>query len=225
MLPLDTLMLRFEALGDNCEFGLVQRRAGVEPLGLLRFAGFHIPIEQRLSRLAEALETRFEGLGRPDTVRVEAEGAEGRREYLIHESRWNLMYHSFQLEGQIVPEVLRLQEARKLEFLRRKLMTDLEAGEKILVWKSNLRVAARDIDRLSATLAEFGPNTLLWVEQADGAHPSGTVEQRGERLIKGYVERLAPYDDATAISYDPWFGVCEQAYRLSQEMTEAGQQA
>ena len=36
MPPLDQLMLRFEALGDNCELGLVQRRAGAEPLGLLR---------------------------------------------------------------------------------------------------------------------------------------------------------------------------------------------
>ena len=33
------LVLQFESIGDNCELGLVQRRAGSEPLGLLRFAG------------------------------------------------------------------------------------------------------------------------------------------------------------------------------------------
>jgi len=32
------LVLQFESIGDNCELGLVQRRAGSEPLGLLRFA-------------------------------------------------------------------------------------------------------------------------------------------------------------------------------------------
>src|SRR5216683_6255225 len=32
------LMYRFASLGDNCEFGLVQRRCGAEPLGLFRFA-------------------------------------------------------------------------------------------------------------------------------------------------------------------------------------------
>lgn len=50
---------QFESLGDNCEFGLVQRIGGIEPLGLLRFAGFHIPVEYRLNRLLDALERGF----------------------------------------------------------------------------------------------------------------------------------------------------------------------
>jgi hypothetical protein len=37
-LPPAQLMLRFEALGQNCEFGVVQRHYGAEPLGLLRFS-------------------------------------------------------------------------------------------------------------------------------------------------------------------------------------------
>ncbi len=74
MAALQDLMLRFAALGDNCEFGLVQRQAGAEPLGLLRFAGFHIPAERRLGRLIEALDREFEGVGRPETVRVGAAG-------------------------------------------------------------------------------------------------------------------------------------------------------
>ncbi len=36
-ITLQDLMLQFESLGQNCEFGLVQRRAGADPLGLLRF--------------------------------------------------------------------------------------------------------------------------------------------------------------------------------------------
>ncbi len=127
-LPLSKLLLRFEALGDNCEFGLAQRQAGAEPLGLLRFAGFHIPIERRIGRMIEALGRRFDGLGAPDTVRIEAVGGEGRREFLVLEDAWGLMYHTFQLEGEVEPEVLRLQEARKLEFLRRKLIADIESG-------------------------------------------------------------------------------------------------
>jgi len=31
------LVQRFESLGDNCEFGMVQRYAGAEPLSLFRF--------------------------------------------------------------------------------------------------------------------------------------------------------------------------------------------
>jgi hypothetical protein len=35
---LRALFRRFESLGMTCEFGLVQRQLGLEPLGLLRFA-------------------------------------------------------------------------------------------------------------------------------------------------------------------------------------------
>ena len=56
------LALQFESLGDNCELGLVQRRAGVEPLGLLRFAG------APLRRLITALDARFEGIDDPEAI-------------------------------------------------------------------------------------------------------------------------------------------------------------
>ncbi len=218
MLPLTQVMLSFEALGDNCELGLVQRQAGVEPLGLLRFAGFHIPIERRLARLVDALDARFEGLGNLDTVRVELAGEAGRREFLVFESAWNLMYHTFHHEGQIKPETLRRQEAQKLQFLRRKFLTDIGHGEKILVWKSNFRIDEQDVERLAARLRALGPNLLLWVEEADAAHPAGSVEARGDALLKGYIDRFAPYDNATAISYEPWFRMCEEAYRLTGSM-------
>ena len=35
---LDKLFLRFETIGDTCEFGIVQRRFGAEPISLLRWA-------------------------------------------------------------------------------------------------------------------------------------------------------------------------------------------
>ena len=217
MPPLDKLMLRFEALGDNCELGLVQRRAGAEPLGLLRFAGFFIPLEIRLARLLKALDCRFEGLGRPDTVRVEAAGAEGRREYLIKESAFDLMYHSFQAEGSIDPGRLRDMEAKKLEFLRRKFLSDLADAEKILVWKANAPPPEADIDRLVEALRRFGPNILLWVAEADAEHPAGMVEAKGPGLLKGYVDRFAPYANATDISYDSWFAMCAEADRRARE--------
>ncbi len=213
-MSLDKLMLRFEALGDNCEFGLVQRQAGAEPLGLLRFAGFHIPVEARLQRLVTALDVRFEGLGDPATVRVEAAGPEGGREYLIMETAYDLRTHTFQSEGRIDPEALRLQAARRLQFLRRKLLADLEGGEKTLVWKSNLPLAEEAVREAVEMLGRFGPNTLLWVEPADADHPVGSVEPRGAGLIKAYIEWLAPYDRATEICYEGWFEICTSVHRL-----------
>src|SRR5690348_3255112 len=73
-LPLNRLMLAFESLGDNCEFGLVQRQAGAEPLGLLRFTGIFLPIEVRLQKLVAALEHRFEGLAAPTSLMIYPEG-------------------------------------------------------------------------------------------------------------------------------------------------------
>ncbi len=180
--------------------------------------GFIFPSSGELGRLIEAFDARFEGLGNLSTVRVEAAGAEGRREFLLYEDAWNLMYHTFQSEGQVDPEVLRAQEAQKLQFLRRKFLTDLGNGEKILVWKSNVSTREDEVLKLVGRLRAFGPNLLLWVEQADEAHPTGSVEPRGEGLIKGYVERFAPYDNATDIDYKPWFRVCEEAYRLTRAM-------
>ena len=58
------LVLRFESLGDNCELGLVQRAAGVEPLGLLRFA------DSSLDRLVRLLDARADGIAEPSKVAV-----------------------------------------------------------------------------------------------------------------------------------------------------------
>jgi hypothetical protein len=97
--PLAKLLMGFESLGDNCEFGLVQRIGGVEPLGLLRFAGIHLPVEVRLQRLIDGLIKGFEGVGSADSISVSLEGAPGRREYIVSESRYKLRYHTFISEG------------------------------------------------------------------------------------------------------------------------------
>ncbi|HEX2941395.1 MAG TPA: hypothetical protein VHO91_10130 [Rhodopila sp.] len=66
--PADDILFAFESLGDNCEFGLVQRYHGIEPLGLLRLAGFNVPFEARLAKRTHALRLGFDGLGAPDTI-------------------------------------------------------------------------------------------------------------------------------------------------------------
>jgi len=53
------LLMRFEALGENCELGFVQRHFGAEPLGLLRWAGISN------ASLVTALDTAFAGVGDP----------------------------------------------------------------------------------------------------------------------------------------------------------------
>jgi capsular polysaccharide biosynthesis protein len=207
-LPFDELMLSFESLGDNCEFGLVQRYAGVEPLGLLRFNGFFSPPEFRLHLLVEALERKFDGLGAPGSISVFAEGLPGERELMVRESAYQFWYHSGVREGEVDPDVQAKREATRLSFLRRKLLDDLATGDKIWVWKSQATTHRDQIRPLLEILRRLGPNTLLWVVEADDEHAVGTIESLEPDFIKGYISRFAPYDNVLDIQVAPWFAVC-----------------
>lgn len=63
-IPALQFMLGFESLGDNCEFGLVQRRCGAEPLGLLRFSNIE------LGPLLRGLVAEFDELGARENLEL-----------------------------------------------------------------------------------------------------------------------------------------------------------
>ena len=209
--PVRELMAGFESLGDNCEFGLVQQQAGVASAGLLRFNGFLIASEFRLEKLVAALQSRFEGLGAPGTITVSPEGAPGQRELIVHDSAFGLLCHSGTQEGQLDPEERIERAAKVLGFLRRRLLEDLATGHKIWVWKSQGKTRREEIQPLLQTLRQLGPNTLLWVAEADDHHPAGSIEPLEADLIKGYVDHFAPYKGVANIHSASWFEVCWRA--------------
>jgi hypothetical protein len=205
--PAVQFMQRFESLGDNCEFGLVQRRCGAEPLGLLRFANLE------LRQLLHGLELGFEGLG--DRAGLEFWLSEGaRREYVIRDRRYALVFHTFLYQGEVSEDELLEKQSRRLGFLVRKLLQDLENGEKIFVCKRNIPLTAPEILALHAALNRFGRNTLLWIVSADDNHSAGAVDQILPGLLRGYVARFAPYENAHDLSLEPWLSVCVNAARL-----------
>jgi hypothetical protein len=207
-LDLPGLALKFESIGENCEFGLVQRRCDAEPLGLLRFSSTF------LRPLIRGLDDGFAGLGEPDDVEPRLEG-DALREYMIHEKRYGLVYHSFVYEGERSVCSMRQQEAARLKFLRRKFIEELEAAEKILVYKRNAPVADEEILSLFLALRRHGDNTLLWVVPAERDRPPGTVEMMIPGLLKGYIDRFAPEDNAHDFSFDGWVRVCANALVLA----------
>lgn len=222
-MPLKTLLMNFESLGDNCEFGLVQRRASAEPLGLLRFASPYVPVEIRPRVVTDALRNKFDGLGEPSTIRLTLEGDTPPREIVVRESAYQLMHHTFKHEGEVDLESFRLQEAKRLTFLRGKLLTDLAAAEKIWVWKSNHPISNEHIDNLLDAITAYGPNVLLWVVTADADHPPGSAERVSDSLLKGYVSRFAPYGNAGQIDFDDWFKVCRNAHAIWREANPAAE--
>ena len=207
-LPAEQLMMRFESLGENCEFGLAQRRCGAEPLGLLRFASAPLPA------LLSGLRGRFEGMGEPD--RIEIQVSENQQEYLVVDKCFGFLYHPWVLVGEAEPEDIRRREAKRLPFLRRKLIEDLEEGNKIFVYRGMHRLPQPLVLRLVAALRAYGPTTLLWVEQEEPEHPAGTVERVATGLLKGYIDRFAPAENAHALSLDCWVTICRSALKLAE---------
>lgn len=212
--PADEILFAFESLGDNCEFGLVQRYCGIEPLGLLRLAGFHAPVEQRLSRLTEALRRGFDGLGTPDTIKHFFTPHGPPREFMIHELVYDLHFHSGVHEDEIAPDAIPRRESRRLTFLRRKLLEDLQSGEKIWVWKSRPTTHLAQVEPLLDTLRRLGPNKLLWVVEADGQHPPGTAERLNTDLVKGWIEPVETAETECDVRIVSWLHVCEAAHAM-----------
>lgn len=220
---LQAVMGRFLSLGDNCEFGLVQRWTKAEPVDLLRFAAIYKPAEHRLNHLVGALETGFEGLGDEGTIVCTAEGNHAPREYIVRESRWNLLYHTNRHEGAVDEEKLVEQQSASLQMRRRKLFGDLRTANRVLVWKSNFDITEAEVRRLLNSARELGPNLLLWVQPAGSDGVVGMVEYAGDGLLIGYVEKFAPYSAAYKIDFPPWEAVCRNAYAASAVLARAGE--
>ena len=210
-LTLAELVARFESIGDNCEFGLVQRRCDTEPLGLLRFSG------TSSHDIVRGIELEFDGIGDPADITPRLEG-EGKKEFMIHERKYGLVYHTFVYEGERSIELMRQQEATRLKFLRRKFIEELDAGEKIFVFKRGQPIGEPEILPLFLALNREQPNTLLWVVPEEPDRPSGTVEVLMNGLLKAYIDRFAPGDNAHDFSFEAWVRICAHAYLLQRMM-------
>ena len=202
----DKFMFNFESLGDNCEFGLVQRRCGAEPLSLLRFS------DTQLRILLRGFDAGFQDFG--DSANIEFRLGP-RAEYRVHERRYGLVFHTFRYKGQVDEEKLISGEPARLAFLARKFVEDLSSGNKIFVCKRNRSLLEDEILPLYAALNSYGRNVLLWVVPADAGHASGSVEKVMPGLLKGYIDRFAPPGNAHDLLLDAWLEVCANAYRLS----------
>jgi hypothetical protein len=209
-MPHSQLMRQFESLGQNCEFGLVQRLCHAEPLGLLRFAS--TPLQNLLS----ALDRRFADVGTPESLRVEI-SANG-REFMVADTTYDIIYHAWVNAGAMTAEELHRREVQRVPLLVRKLLEDLSSGEKIFVFKGMAGMEKEIVFPLVAALRRYGRNTLLHVTLADAEHKAGIVEAQGPGFLVGYLSRFAPGEDAHDLVLGEWINLCRNAYRLAQVM-------
>ena len=200
------LLMKFESLGENCEFGLVQRRCGAEPLGLLRFASSPLP------KLLAALRGRFTGMGTPQTTEIHI--SSNGKEYMVADLQYGFEYHAWVNVAERTADEIHRRELRRIPFLVDKLTDDLRLGEKIFVYHGMKPLTDDDALTLHSAMITYGPATLLWVELADEQHPSGRVEWVHPGVLKAHIDRFAPGDNAHDVSLDGWLAVCGAAQDL-----------
>ena len=204
------VVLGFESIGDNCELGILQRRVGAEPLGLLRFAG------APLRHLIRGLNARFAGIADPASIRIEAENGE----YMVKLAAYDFTYHADVLVGDKTAEAVHDQQCRVVRFLADKLITDLEQAAKILVFRQNEPLLASDLIDLRKALSAYGPNKLLWVQEAGPGHPPGTVDVIDEHMMAGYVRRLAKRQDVPGLDTGSWLTVLHRAHTIANQAVD-----
>ena len=196
----------FEGLGDNCEFGIVQRTFGAESLGLLRWATMYP------DRLVSVLENRFEGVGDIDNTNVWV-GSTG--EYGTGDSRYFTM-HTFISSHTISLEKMLPQMARRLKFLSAKLISDLEAAEKFFVYKrSDGLLSLEEARSIYRAARKYGPVKLLCVRKPLPGKLNRSVDQIDEGLFIGYLEALSKDPQQVHRYVEDWVAVCRQATALS----------
>ena len=214
------ILLGFESLGDDCEFGLVQRRYGAEPLGLFRWN------LTTSTSLLLGLSTGFDGLG--DAAHLQLIVDPISKLYLVQDVRFDFEMHTFVFEGQIEGAKLFSKMCKVLRYLRDRLLDDLQDSRKCLIYKDP-DVDQAFIEALHAALRRYGPVKLLWILEIDGPAAAsfadrvvGEVIQIGNGLFAGFVSCFGSADGTWNIQFDEWVAICSQMARDAEAETAPG---
>jgi hypothetical protein len=198
------LLLLFEGLGDNCDFGVVQRAVGIEPFGLFRFAAC------KAKDVGALLRTRFQCLGEPEDLWLDEVGP--RREYWVKSRQSSFEAHTERYAGADDSEVVRSALIEKTRFLKTRLVRDLSRGRRLCVWRGAADLKA--IQEIAAQLQTYAPTCLLWVRVGGPAKVPGSVERVSDGLLLGFLSRYGDYDGGPRPPVEEWINVCANAYRL-----------
>lgn len=214
--PLTNAMMQFESLGapggGGCEFGLVQRNFGAEPIGLLRWATLST------MNLVKALRERFEGLGTREQTKLSLPGLDNNlTQYYVNDTRFDIGMHTWVMRDETVAEKLLEQWCVRLQFLRRKLIADLESGGKIFVCRPGAVLTDSEIGQLGSAVRGYGDNKLLLIQIQKARNPSGSVKWVSAGVMAGYIDRLnwEPGQTMRQPSYASWARICVNALALA----------
>jgi hypothetical protein len=228
-IELSEIMRVFESLGDNCAFGLAQRKAGADVLGLLRFAN------SPLKHLMSALEDEFQAIA--ESAKLEMRWVPSDPgEFIMSLHDYGLRWHTNVFDATVDQPTLFAQQSMRLSYLRRKFYEGLKAGRKIFTisraeprkhtipmpnadelpyWEEKpepLRLA--ELLPLLGLLNRYGTNTLLYLVPVARGRRSGTVELLAPGVMCGYVDDFVIAPDPTIKDHATWLRVAVNAWLL-----------
>jgi len=198
--PEGSLFDAFQSLGDDCEFGFVQDRAGSRTLGLFRFAATSV------DGLIAAFKNDLRSLILPDTMDVRASN----NEYHVGIPTYDIWFHTTVLTETMTREQIKAHEFRRLAFLLRKLIEDLEEGNKIFVYKAQQHTSLTKLKELVSLLRQYGDNNLLYVSLAESVQQRGAFEPLAPGLAAGFIDRV--HGKLSTRSFKIWSVLCKKAY-------------
>ena len=211
------LMMRFESLGGSGhgpEFAIFQQRAGGEPTGLLAYADLGAKL------LIDALRSKFDGVGLENNTIVFT--PVGSDEWWTKDKRYWMAMRSFiKTDGADAEQAL-ATVCERHQLLREKLIADLEAGEKVFLFKTmHESLDEAEVSRLLAAVRAYGDSTLFYIRYADDAHPGGTVIAAAPGLLIGYIDHFNFSADNKPLGRTDtvWLALCERAARLHQRQS------
>ena len=171
---------RFESLAGDCTLGMIQRRAGAEPLALLRFTS------APAGMMVIALKKKLAGVGSPKFTRLEVNGL---GEYMSRDTRYHMLSHTFIYQDEMPFERLFQQQCRKIAYLARNLLEDIIEGDKIFVfYDAHHRHDPEHVRRLHLALRQHGPGWLVNVQSLAAGNPAiGTAVREADGFITAYI--------------------------------------
>jgi hypothetical protein len=201
-------MGRFESLGQNCEFGFVQRRFGHEPLGLFRWGT--MPLEQMI----RLFDVDFEGFGLAESSRLKLHinPDTDHREYRFCDDAFQYEVHTYQDDMVLgetgVGDALLKKSLLHAQFLARVLRETLLSADKVCVYMNPKPVDLSEAQALLAALRRLGNNRLLVVTDGhNSAEP--VITHRSEHLLMGRIEEFNVYQPPLAA----WSALIAEASR------------
>jgi hypothetical protein len=214
-MELGAVFARFEGLGNNSEFGIVQAQSAstvpvgtastIFPVGLFRTVGFN-----HTEQMINAVQARLDGMFASGNYRFVR--PDGWTDHALDCLRYGFRFRT----GIPVtePDPARLErQMDSFRYMKARFLDLLHTGQKIFVYRHPTEFDETLIKRLHAAIRRHGPSKLLYVrEQAD--QPFGWYDAGGDGLFMGGVPRLAK-DHAPQVDFAAWERIARGVLELA----------